>query len=51
MVGKTIAHHEVTAKLGDGGMSVAYKARDNLDKWIKPGFVQIQWPIDVHSDY
>jgi len=28
MVGKRIAHYEITAKIGKGGIGVVYRARD-----------------------
>ena len=35
MVGKAISHYQIIEKIGEGGMGVGYKARDNhLDRFV-----------------
>jgi serine/threonine protein kinase len=35
MIGKTLAHYEITSQLGKGGMGEVYQAKDQkLGRWI-----------------
>ena len=54
MIGTSIAHYEVTAKLGEGGMGVVYRARDtklNRDVAIKLLPEQLAVDAERHDIY
>jgi Tol biopolymer transport system component/tRNA A-37 threonylcarbamoyl transferase component Bud32 len=47
MIGQTLGHYRIEAKLGEGGMGVVYKARDiHLDRFVAIKILPAKWVAD-----
>lgn len=50
MIGKSISHYTILAKLGEGGMGIVYKAKDiHLDRTVAIKFLSKQLSLDKEA--